>query len=105
MEKRSVDRIPVNIQIKFLCRNHVYYGTVMNISERGMFINTSEMCLPFDYQVDIFFALEEKTLHVPVNLCRIRMSPDSYDGLGVEVLSPSREYLEFVDNLRLVCKC
>ncbi len=104
MEKRTVERIPVNVEIKFHCCDKVYYGTITNLSEKGMFISTMETCFPFDFQFEILISLKEKILHVPVNITRIILSPDSYDGLGIEIPNPSQDFLIFVDNHRLVCK-
>jgi hypothetical protein len=76
MEKRTLERIPVNVDVEFYCNDRVYHGTVKNLSEKGF--------------------------RLPVNLARMTTSPDSSDALGVEVQEPSREYLEFVYSMRFV---
>ncbi len=95
-------RIPVSVEVGFFCCNKVSSGTITDISEKGMFIKTGEMCFPFDSQFEIFIPMKEKIINVFAILKRIIMSPDSYDGIGVELLNPSQDYLEFVDNLRPV---
>ncbi len=102
MEKRAYSRIPVELDVRFYCCNGTYHsGTVTNLSEKGMFIRTKEMCFPFDSQLEIFIPLKkDEKLRVSVNLSRIIISPDSDDSIGVELPDPPREYLEFVKGLR-----
>jgi hypothetical protein len=102
MERRVYKRIPANIEVKFFCCSTLNHGTVTNLSEKGMFISTNEMCLPFDSQFEIFFPLKEKKIGIPVMLKRIVMEPDSNDGIAVELLNTSNDYLEIVNNLRSV---
>ena len=104
MERRSFERIAVNIEAKFICGNRHYFGTVKNLSERGMFISTKKLCLPFDIKFEIFMAWKDKTFHLPVNLVRMITSPDSSDGLGIELQGPPREYSGFVKSLRFICR-
>ena len=99
MEKRAVERIPTNIKVRFHYNNANHSGTIINLSEKGMFISTKKIYLPFEMQFKISIPLNEKILRVQVNLSRIIMSPDSCDGLGVELQSPPKDYLEFVRNL------
>ncbi len=100
MEKRACHRIPVNVDIRYFCCSRIYTGTISNISEKGMLINTTEMCFPFDSQFEMFLPLKGEELRVPVSLSRILMLPDSHDSIGVELLNPSQDYLEFVGSLK-----
>ncbi len=100
MEKRSFERIPANIKVRFNCNLTEFSGTIMNLAEKGFFINIEEAWFPFDVQFDIPLALGEEILNVPVNLNRIILSPDS-NGIGVELISPPEKYLEFVSNFKI----
>ncbi len=100
MDNRAFKRIPANIEVKFHCKHMDYSGTVTNISENGMYIRTDEMCSPFDSQFDILLFLEKEVMQVPVNLCRIILSPNNDDGIGVNLLSPSDEYKQFVNSIK-----
>lgn len=101
MEKRAYSRIPVELDARFYCCNGTYHsGTITNLSEKGMFIRTKEMCFPFDSRLEIFIPLKDERLRVPVNLNRIIISPDSDDSIGVELPDPPQEYIEFVKSLR-----
>ena len=100
MERRSSDRIPVNVDVMFRSNGDEYTGTIINISESGMFITTKEMNSPFDSEFNVAILLENDTLQVPVNLSRFILSPDSDDGLGVELSNHSPGYLNFVNNMK-----
>ena len=102
MEKRTLEKIPVDVEVEFYCNDRVYYGTVKNLSEKGMFISTKRIYFPFDMEFEMYIPRKEKSFRLPVNLARMTTSPDSSDALGVEVQEPSREYLEFVNSLRFV---
>ena len=69
-----------------------------NCSENGMFINT-KMCYPFDTRFQILIILKDEVLKVPVKVTRIVKTYDFFNGMSVELLNPSRKYLEFIKNL------
>jgi predicted mannosyl-3-phosphoglycerate phosphatase (HAD superfamily) len=100
MEKRAFERIPSNIEVTFLCNNLDYTGTIMNISENGMLINTEEMCSPFDSHFKVHIPFKDQVISVSVNLNRIILSPDSHDGIGVELSEAAPEFVELVKGLK-----
>ncbi len=100
MENRAFDRISTTLEISFRCCSKVHEGTITNLSEKGMFITMAEMCLPFDFHIDLFIPSKDGKLHVPVNLSRITLSPGVHDGIGVELPDPDRHYLDFVNDLK-----
>ncbi len=102
MEKRTFNRIPVDIEIKFVCCNKAYSGTLMNVSKVGMFIMIDELFFPFDSRMDVFIPYKDDMLRISVGFIRIVMSPDSFDGIGVKLLNPSRRYVDFVSSQRAV---
>jgi hypothetical protein len=77
-----------------------YSGTVTDISKNGMFIKIKEMCFPFNSQLEILILLKKEVLKIPVKVSRIIKSTVLYDGIGVELINPPQNYVEFVDNLR-----
>jgi hypothetical protein len=100
MQKRAFKRIRSNIKVKFSCCDIHYDGIITNLSENGMFINTSGMSFPFDSELEILIHLENMMLKVPVKVSRMTKSRDCYDGMGVELLNPPQRYLEFINSLR-----
>lgn len=100
MQKRAFERIPADIKIKFHCNEMDYDGTVTSISENGMFICTSDVCFPFDYEFKIVLPVNAEVLNLRVKVSRITRSDNRYDGIGVEILKPSPQYLKFVGGLK-----
>lgn len=99
MEKRVFERMPTNIEAKFFCGNTMHTGTVTNISENGMFINT-RMCLPFDSQFQILLPLKGDVLKVPVRVSRMVKVNDFYEGMGLSLVGGNSGYRDFVTKLR-----
>jgi hypothetical protein len=100
MEKRARERIPVALKVIVNCGKRVHSATLINISERGMFISTEEMYFPLDTQMEVNVPFGEDVLRIPVSLRRMELSPDSHDGIGVELQGTSREYLTFLNSLK-----
>lgn len=99
MEKRRDKRIPAHIEAKFFFGNTLCPGIVTNISEYGMCIDT-RMFLPFDANIELIIALKNEVLNVPVSVKRVVMTDSFYDTMGLEVLNPTREYLELIESLK-----
>ncbi len=90
----------MNIKVKFSCCAIDYNGTVTNISENGMLIRTYEMISPFKSKLEIVLPSEEEVLNLPVKVSRFIKTGDIYNGIGGELLNPTNQYLEFINNLR-----
>ena len=102
MAIRTVDRIPVLIDVKIDYDKSVYMGTLMNISESGMFIRTNKMPSPLQSQIEISILLNEEVICVSGKLVREENIRGYYNGVGVEVLNPPQNYIDFIDNLLTV---
>ncbi len=102
MEKRTFHRIPADLE--FHCFNINCFGTVTNISEKGMFIKSQRISFPLESQFEISIPAKEETLNVPVKVSRITKSNGFYDGIGVELMEPSQKYLKHVKRLRNALK-
>ena len=100
MQRRAFERVSSSIEVKFFCSGTDYNGIITNLSENGMFISTRKMCFPFDSQFEIHLPLKNEVMNVAVRVSRITKSADIFDGIGVELINPSREYLEFIKKLR-----
>ena len=99
---RTVDRIPVLIDVKINYDKSVYIGTLMNISESGMFIRTNKMPSPMQSQIEISILLNGEEIRVSGKLVREENIRGYYNGIGVEVLNPPQNYIDFIDNLLTV---
>ncbi|MBI4683198.1 MAG: PilZ domain-containing protein [Nitrospirae bacterium] len=100
MQRRVFERIPVELTVRFYCYDNDYSGTVTNISENGMYICTNNMCFPFSPEFKIVIPLKAEMLNIPVKVRRITKTSDRYDGIGVEIMNPPRNYLDFVGEIR-----
>ena len=99
MKKRAVERIPANLKAEFFWSEKTNSGTVADLSENGMLINT-RMCPPVRARFDVVISLEDDILKIPVKVCRLVKKDDLFDAVGVEISNPPRRYLDFVDSLR-----
>lgn len=104
MEKRAYERLFVKLQSRIFYGNMVYSGTVTNISEDGMFINT-KISFPVDSMFVIAVLQNGETLKISVKVKRISKSYN-YDtgtedhGIGVMLISPPHDYISFVGRCR-----
>lgn len=99
MNKRASERVLSNIKVKFSCCHIDYDGVVTNISESGMFISTGGMNFPFESKLEILMSTGHRVLKIPVEVTRMIKSADLYDCIGVRLINPSQDYMEFVSNL------
>ena len=98
MEKRNSPRIPKSLKVVFPCCNKLYPGTVTNLSESGVLIN-SEINLPIKARFEIIISIKKKLFKIPAIFVRLDKKGENYKGMGVELLNPPKIYLEFVRNL------
>ena len=97
LEKRAFQRLPAVIE--FHCFNIYCYGTITNLSAKGMFIKSKHMSFPFESQFEICIPFNKSELKVAVKVNRITKSDSYYDGIAVELVNPSQKYLEFITGL------
>ena len=102
MKKRAFERVPVYLESR--CFDIEDFGTVTNLSENGMFIRSKKISFPLDTQFEVSVDLKTEQLNIPVRVSRITKSNGFYDGIGVELLGSSNDYVKLVNRLRLVCK-
>jgi len=99
IEKRAYRRIKTNIEARFFYGNIFYSGKILDLSEKGMYINTKR-CLPHDSMFVVILNEGEELLKVIAKVKRISVGDEGCRGMGVELLSPSVGYLEFINKLR-----
>jgi len=100
-ERRSCERIQTNIDARFFYGNLFYSGTVSNISDNGMFINTKRF-LPDDSMFVVIIRLENELLKIIAKVKRFTLTADNSAGMGVALLRPSKNYLDMVNSLKTV---
>lgn len=102
MEKRSCERIDANIEVRFSYGYMFYTGTIANLSQRGLFIRTKNR-LPDNAVLLILFRLENDLLKLLAKVRHSDKSNSKYEGMGIELLNPQKEYLNFMESLKPTC--
>lgn len=100
MQRRAYERKPSNVKTKFFLGNSVYFGTITNFSENGLFVDTKDIYFPLRSRFEIFIPSSGEVLKLPVEVRRLAETGDIHYGMGVELLDPPQNYLEFMDSLR-----
>jgi hypothetical protein len=95
MRQRKYKRIPVSFPLRLTCLRTYVPGTVTNLSENGLFINT-ELCFPLKSKMDVLIKLKEEILKVPVEIVRVLKSDHKCMGIGVRILNLPKRYVEFI---------
>lgn len=108
MKKRGYERIQLDLKVNFFQLKEMYTGTIKNISQNGMYIETNEP-LPFNSNFDVHLSFKAKlnvlinfnndVLEVPVRVKRLVKNGSSFNGMGVELVDTSKGYLDFMRNL------
>jgi Tfp pilus assembly protein PilZ len=102
MGVRVFDRVPVLIKVTFNSSHSVYTGTLVNLSEKGMFIRTNKIPSLSDPKIEVIIPLDKEKIQVSGRLIRTENIRGYYHGIGVEILNPPQRYLDFLDNLLAV---
>ncbi len=98
-QKRSDQRIPSSLVVKYFHRGSICYGLITNLSAKGMCIN-SGVCLPSNSSIKLLLPLKDEVLELPVKVRRVVRTDTFYDTMGVEVLNPSEKYLQVVESFK-----
>lgn len=98
MEKRSDRRLTARIDARFFYGSLFYSGTILNISVKGMFIAARRSFPPGTVFV-VLFRIDGDVLKVIARVRRISVIDGEVEGMGLELVSPSRRYMEFAGHL------
>jgi len=99
MKKRSVERIPLSLEAEFDWSREIRSGSLANISEKGMLLTTGN-CPPMRAKFNISLPTDGGLLKVPVRVRRVLKKDNRYTAVGLEVVNPPRQYLDYVYSLR-----
>ena len=101
MEKRVNKRIEANKEIIFASDKTKRYGTLVNCSEKGMYIKPS-ISTAVNSVYEIRIPLKRELLKVPGRVVRVEKSGDCYEGFGLELMQFPKSYLKYLIKLDLV---
>ncbi len=99
MERRDSERIPSDVEARFCHGNMFYAGKITDLSEKGMFVNTRK-CFPPDTLFLIMICENNRVLKMSAKVKRFIRTNGCNDGMGLEIISPSADYLHYVDGLK-----
>ena len=74
---------------------------IKNLSEKGMFITTCDF-LPCDDTLELLVPLDEEISKFIAKIRRIVKLDDQNYHIGVELLHPPKNYIDYVNNLNAV---
>jgi hypothetical protein len=101
MRKRSCERIPSSLLVKFSHCDSISYGIVTNVSERGMCIK-SGVCLPRNSSAELLIPLKDEHLAVDVEVKWVKETDEFYDSMGVELSEPPERFIQILENIKSV---
>lgn len=97
---KDCKNVQSRIDGQFFCFNTLYTATVNEISECCMCINTT-FFIPLNSRIELLIPFKVHTLSVPVRVKGHLLTVCEHDVMSVEVLKPSREYLDFVKSINV----
>ncbi|RJQ42790.1 MAG: PilZ domain-containing protein [Nitrospiraceae bacterium] len=100
-QKRAFERILANVDIRIFYNAMFYRGLMVNLSEKGMFIRTSQS-FPSEAVLPVVINSGEEILTVLARVKWIKKTGDYQDGIGVEIMSPSKGFMEFISSIKAV---
>ena len=86
---------------KFIFKNKLHTGIISDFSEGGMLLCTEEY-IPFNVKLKILIIFNKKRMVVPVKVSGLMKAENLPFPLLVKVLDASKDYLEFLDNIKTV---
>jgi len=95
-ERRSSERVPVGEEVKICEGNLFFSGTALNISDKGMFIGTRKR-FPVKAISLIVMRIKDRLFKLPAKIIRSTLETGFYDGIGVELIDPPKDYTEFLN--------
>ena len=99
MQKRAYDRIPSSLLVKYVQDDSVCYGIAINISEKGMLIQSGN-CIPCDSRIKLQIPLKKGQLEIAAKVMHVKQTNEFYDTMGVELLKPSKKYLKILNSFK-----
>jgi hypothetical protein len=76
------------------------YGTITNLSDFGMFVESKKISFPLKTEFKICVPISNKEISMRVKVCRVAKANGYYDGIGIKLINPPEEYLKFIESLK-----
>ena len=95
MENRAFARVSSFLDAKLFYDDYSSDVLILNLSQNGIYF-TADTYLSSGLDIEISIPLETKELKVPFKIVRMSKTGMPYSRFGAELLSPSQEYIKFV---------
>ncbi|MEW6600924.1 MAG: desulfoferrodoxin family protein [Nitrospirota bacterium] len=99
MKKRASERLAANLKADFFWSDKINSACIVDLSENGFLVKT-DSCPSMKTKFDLNITLTSGTLKIPVKVRRIVRNNNNCEAVGVEILTPPQEYLEYVESVR-----
>jgi hypothetical protein len=99
--ERGCKNISSSQNAKYFYGNSLCRGIVINLSKNCLCINTM-ICFPLNTRFVLFLLLKGEMLKLPVEVKRLDKENGFYNIMGVKLLYPPQNYLEFAKCLNPV---
>jgi hypothetical protein len=94
-QKADCKRISTTVDVRYFWGKLFALGNVSDISKSCMCINT-KYCLPLNSSIELLLQFNNRILTIPVKINGYSHTNTLQDSMSVDVLNPSKEYLEFM---------
>jgi hypothetical protein len=98
--KRDCTNISSKVDVRYFWGNMLALGNATSISKSCVCINTM-FCFPLNSRIELLIPFKRKVLEILARVSTYKHADSLYDTMRVEVLNPSQEYSDFVDNVSL----
>ena len=99
MNRRAFKRLYGELHARFFYDEAMHTGTITNLSGNGMYIELDKCLYYYKSRFNVQLLLINRSLDIPVKISRLSEKYGFYYSMGVELVNPSEEYLDFVASL------
>jgi len=93
--EKYCNKISLKVDARFSSAKMLNLGDVKGISKNCICIST-KFCFPLDSLIELFVPFKRKAIDLTVRVDRFKRKNRLHEIMCVEVLNPSKEYIDFV---------
>jgi len=101
MSERSAFRIPIRLNMRYGENGTYHDGIVNNMSESGICVLTEHISMTDNSLLRIELPVKNKHLILSGKLARVFQSRFNKRGLGIMLIDPPQEYIDYIEELLL----
>ncbi len=97
--ERTLERINTNLNSRLFHGHTFYCGTVLNLSEKGVFV-WSRGSVPVNNIFVLLVHIKHELILVILRVRWVIKTEGFFNGMGAEILNPKEDYLRLLEALR-----